>query len=103
MLIALVPSYREVASPIMIPTFLGKEVVVTAGPNDVSRASGSIGVSNGKDLACLWGLGLELSPIKTRSARKKSRTNLSFSTNQLSSNVYQGGLRGMKSLARAKS
>jgi hypothetical protein len=103
MVTTLVPSYRDVSNPIPIPTFLGKEVVVNAGPGDASRASSCIGVSNGKDLACLQGLGLELSPVKTRSARKKSRTNLSFSTNQLSSNVYQGGLRGMKSLARAKS
>jgi hypothetical protein len=71
MLSDLVPSYREVTSPVPIPTFLGKVVVVSGGPSDVATVSGSSEVSSGKDLAWSRGLGLELSPVKTRSARKK--------------------------------
>jgi len=48
------------------------------------------------------GFGYELSPIKTRSVRKKEGTNDSFTTKQNPSNLEQGALKGMKSLARDK-
>jgi hypothetical protein len=100
---SLVPSYREASSPIPIPTFLGKEVINRAETSGASGASTCVGEDSGKDLAWSRGLGFEVSPIKTRSARKKAGTNLTFSAHQLSTNIEQGALRGMKSLARAKS
>jgi hypothetical protein len=74
-----------------------------------AESSGALGVSTcegedtGKDYAWSRGLGYEFSPIKTRSARKKVGTNTTFSAQQLSFNSEHGALRGMKSLARAKS
>jgi hypothetical protein len=100
MINSLVPPFREASSPIPLPTFLGKEFF------NVSELSGAIGVSSSsgetavKDLAWSRGLRLEVSPIKTRSARKKLGTNLSFSAQHLETHLEQGALRGMKSLAR---
>jgi hypothetical protein len=53
-------------------------------------------VSSGKDLAWSRGLGLELSPVKTRSARKKMGTNLSLSTNLLILLLTRGRLEASK-------
>jgi hypothetical protein len=57
----------------------------------------------GRTLAWLWGLGLEVSPIKTRSARKKLGKTPSVVDQLLVSTHDMGALRGMKSLARDKS
>jgi len=59
--------------------------------------------SSGKNIAWSQGLGLKLSPIKTRSARKKSGTNPSIPTTSSHSSIEQGALRGIESLTRAKS
>jgi hypothetical protein len=46
---------------------------------------------------------MEVSPIKTRSARKKQEQGSSSVDLPSSSSVEKGALRGMKALARAKS
>jgi hypothetical protein len=48
------------------------------------------------------GIGLELSPLKTRSARKKTQTGMKASGNTATVS-NQGALRGLKSLARGNS
>jgi hypothetical protein len=99
---ALVPSYSETSSPTLIPTYLGKEVVVRTISIGHHRAPSGDGIVLGKDHAWSWGLGYEFSPIKTRSARKKAGTNDSYTAKKNPSNLEQGALRGMESLARAK-
>jgi hypothetical protein len=79
----LVPPIREVSGPIPLPTYLGKEVFKDSEYSGTLGASTSSGEPTGKDLAWSRGLGLEVSPIKTRSARKKLGTNLSFSAQHL--------------------
>jgi len=87
MITSLVPPFREYSSPIPLLTFLGK------GFFNVSKLNGAIGVSSNcgetavKSLAWSRGLRLEVSPIKTRSACKKSGTNLSFSAQHLETHL----------------
>jgi hypothetical protein len=50
----LVPSYREVTSPVPIPTFLGKAEVVSGEPSAVTTDPVCSEVSSGKDLAWSW-------------------------------------------------
>jgi hypothetical protein len=57
----------------------------------------------GRKLAWSRGLSSEVSPIKTRSARKKQELGSSTTDLPSSSSLDKGALRGMKSLARAKS
>jgi hypothetical protein len=78
---ALVPSFNETSIPTPISTYLGKEVVVRTNYVGLQRAPSGDGIVSGKDHAWSWGLGYELSPIKTRSARKKVGTNDSFLQN----------------------
>jgi hypothetical protein len=61
------------------------------------------GEGSGKDFTWSKGLGFEISPIKTQSARKKAVSLASTSDLHLSNFTDNGALRGMKSLARAKS
>jgi len=99
---SLVPSFREASSPIPILTFLRKEFIIRAKDTRALGDSSSIGEGSGKNLAWSQGLGIEVSPIKTRSACKKTGKNISFFAQQLTTNLEQGALRGMKSLPRAK-
>jgi len=68
----LVPTFKEIHQPVPIPTFQGRIVVVSDSTRHyVGQPQWSREVSL-KDYAWTRGLGLELSPIKTRSAIKKS-------------------------------
>jgi len=59
-------------------------------------------VGKGKELAWSPGLGLEVSPIKTHSARKKLGSTPVMGTQHPVSSLDLGVLRGIKSIARAK-
>jgi hypothetical protein len=98
----MVSPIREVTEPIPLPTYLGKEVYKDSEFRGTLGASTSSGEPTRMDLAWSHGLGLEVSPIKTRSTRKKLGTNLSFLAHHLDSHLDQGALRGMKSLAWEK-
>jgi hypothetical protein len=91
MISALVPTFREASSPIPIPTYLGKEVVNREDPSGALGASNCEGGILGKTLHGR-GLGYEFSPIKTRSARKKAGTNISFSANNFHQTLNRGCL-----------
>jgi hypothetical protein len=98
----LISTLRETTSPTPLHTFWGSEfhdkLVHESGWNQTS-----VGEGQGKALAWLRGLGLEVSPIKTRSARKKQGLQ-PFVVDQLFvSSLDMGALRGMKALIRAKS
>jgi hypothetical protein len=57
----------------------------------------------GETLAWSWGLGLEVSPIKTRSAHKRLGLASTTGVQNLVPTLDMGVLRGMKSLTREKS
>jgi hypothetical protein len=57
---------------------------------------------NGKDFSWSRGLGIEISPLKTISARRKAVACASTPYLQETNKFDQGALRGMKSLAREK-
>jgi hypothetical protein len=100
---SLVPTYREATSPIPLPTYLGLESIHGEVECGAAEVTTSLGEGSGKDLTWAQGLGLELSPIKTRSARKKMGKTPSVVDQHLASTHDLGALRGMKSLARDKS
>jgi hypothetical protein len=77
MLTDLVPTLNRDLSPIPIPTFLGKNPVdrpLVRGDSKGSQGKGSL---NESDPAWSRGLGYEMSPVKTRSARRKAGTSSS--------------------------
>jgi hypothetical protein len=94
---------REVDSPVHLPIFSNRAEVA----DGVQGTSGSdLPISETtKDKSYAWsrGLGLELSPIKTRSARKRAGPTLPTASTSIPSTCDLGALRGLKSLARAKS
>jgi hypothetical protein len=101
---SLVPSIKEVQSPITLTTYKGRSVYHRPEPDGGAGSSGSlVGVSR-KEYMWSKGLGLETSPIKTRSARKKKGT-LGLITQGTHMSIISeiGALRGLKSLGRAKS
>jgi hypothetical protein len=99
---ASVPSFSKNTSPIMLLTYLGKEVVArTSTMGQHSDPSGD-GSATGKESVWSGGLGFELSPIKTRSAHKRAGKIDLLSAKQITTNLEHGALRGMKSLAREK-
>ena len=100
----LVPSYREALSPIQLPTFLGRTVYHRPVSEGGSRQSGPTGETSGKEYTWSKGLGLEISPIKTRSARKRKEELVHlFAKSHLPIICENKALRGMKDLAREKS
>jgi hypothetical protein len=99
----LVPSYKEVLSPVHLPIFQGRSAYHNTGSAGDSDLSESKGLKLGKDYTWSKGLGAEISPIKTRSARKrKEKLDLPPEVSVLPVIAENGALRGMKSLAREK-
>jgi hypothetical protein len=61
-------------SPTPIPTYQGRSVVRRIGPIGDSSSIEWNGEGSGKEFSWSRGLGFEISPIKTRSARKKAES-----------------------------
>jgi hypothetical protein len=100
---SLVLTYRKATSPIPLPRYLGLESIQREVECGAVVVTTSLGEGSGKDLTWMWGLGLEVSPIKTRSDQKKLGQTPSVVDQDLVSAHDLGELRGMKALARAKS
>jgi hypothetical protein len=101
---SLVPSIKEVQSPITLTTYKGRSVYHRPEPDGGAGSSGSLVGVSGKEYTWSKGLGLETSLIKTRSARKKKETSgLITEGTHLPVISETGALRGLKSLAREKS
>jgi hypothetical protein len=99
----LVPTYRGALSPIQLPISLGRKVYHRSTSEGGFELSGSKGVNLGKDYTWSKGLGVDISPIKTRSVRKrKEKLDLLPDETHLPVIVEYGVLRGMKALAREK-
>jgi hypothetical protein len=100
---SLVPSIKEVQSPINLPTYKGRSVYHRPKPDGGVGSLGTIVGATGKEFMWSKGLGMETSPIKTRSARKnKEASRLIFEGSNLPVIIELGVLRGLKSLAREK-
>jgi hypothetical protein len=84
---------------IPLPTYLGNTIYHPTLPSADHPSSSNMPLPPGPDPHWSRGIGLELSPLKTRSARKKSQTGpkTSGSTTNVTN---QGALRGLKALAR---
>ena len=99
----LVPTYRETLSPTPIPTYQGRSVVRRVGSVGDTGTFERSGEGSGKEFTWSRGLGMDISPIKTRSARKKEVSDYTTPVTLTTNNTDNGALRSMKSLAREKS
>jgi hypothetical protein len=75
---ALIPTLRDSDNPIPIPFYRGRDLQQTLPPIVPKCSSSGKGDPKGKSLAWSRGLGMELSPIKTRSGHKKTWTDYSY-------------------------
>jgi hypothetical protein len=91
-----------ILSPCNIQTFWGLEAYQGSSDHDPGENASVGGVCKGKEMAWSRGLGMEVSPIKTRSAHKKLGSTPALGVQQSVSTHDMGALRGVKSLARAK-
>jgi hypothetical protein len=92
------PSRDNVAT--ILPTYLGKRILETLGSSKAT-SSKSLPVRDGKNFVWSRSIALELSPLKTRSSRKKISQPYEITTENTSSND-NGPLRAMKALPREK-
>jgi hypothetical protein len=99
---SLLPSARDKDPPIPLPVFLGKEVVDETPGGELASSSKPNPVGKGKEYAWSRGLGIEISPIKTRSSRKKLEGGLVLSEGKDITTSDSGALRALKALAREK-
>jgi len=65
---SLVTSFKDSGSPIHLLTYIGRSVVAREGPSGCPNFDIQSGEGSGKDFTWSKGLGIELSPLKTRSA-----------------------------------
>jgi hypothetical protein len=96
---SLLPCFNELCNPEQLPIYLGKKAV--EAKVDIGSSS-SQSEKGGKAFTWSRGLATELSPIKTRSARKKHVSSSSIAADSNHSSQDTGALRAMKALARAK-
>jgi hypothetical protein len=101
----LVPSYRDMVIKKPLEVYEGSRLV-KGGKGEKSDSEhglrrGVLGRDTKKDL-WMGGLGLDASPIKTRSAHRKVGGSRGDLVTQGNNNTEQRALRGLKALARAK-
>jgi hypothetical protein len=99
---SLIPYLRDNCDPNPLPTYLGNRVVIPSSIiGDLGEASNSE-TEPVKAYAWSRGLGIEYSPIKTRSTRKKLQATVNSPSIVDPSSSESGALRAVKDLARAK-
>jgi hypothetical protein len=98
---SLIPFIRDKNASIKLPTYLGKAIHNSAGNMEESTSKVQPGES-GKEFSWSWGIGIELSPIKTRSTRKKLAQKLTQTDVTVPPSTDSGALRALKALARTK-
>jgi hypothetical protein len=67
---SLLPFIRDQNSTVQLPVFLGKSVINPVVGDEEASCLCSIVEKGGKEFAWSRGLGLEYSPVKTRSAER---------------------------------
>jgi len=99
----LTPTFVEMMHLVPIPTYLGKSHII-CDSRDLPSSSHRENFFNpiGKDFSWSRGLGIETSPIKTRSAQRKTRSSVTHPTVTSTDTSDLGVLRGIKSLARSR-
>jgi hypothetical protein len=100
---SLFPTIREVQVPINLPIYKGRSIYHRPNPDGEVGSSGSLVGEIVKYYSWSKGLGLETSPINTRSERK-NKEDLGHISEGLHLSVINElwVLRGLKSLARVK-
>jgi hypothetical protein len=96
-----IPFIKDNKDAIKLPTFRGKAPIV-ASTSSEATSSKPPSTRDGKDFAWSRGLGIELSPLKTRSSRKKLAQDSSELIESVPSPTDNGPLRAMKALVREK-
>jgi hypothetical protein len=100
----LIPSLHEIPEPQALHTFKGKEFIKATPEASCSLPSTTSNHPSGGKRSFIWskGFGCELSPLKTRSARKRAEVCLKEQVTNTSFDYEHGALRGIKSLACLK-
>jgi hypothetical protein len=99
---SLVPFFRETKSPVPLPVFHGSSVYGKTKCGGEASTSNLCEEGVGKEYAWSRGLGIEYSPVKTRSAQKKEEVMTSMPSVSFPPTTDCGALRAMKALAREK-
>jgi hypothetical protein len=94
------PSYKEVLTPMPLPTYLGSSLRMPDAENSL-RSVETSSASLGKDYTWSRGHGFKHSSIKTCSAHREEGIPPIHSMESPHTTTYIGVLRGMKYLARA--
>jgi hypothetical protein len=98
---SLIPFIQDSNASIKLPTYLGKAILdptTETGANTSQKHT----EGDGKEFSWSKGLGIEHSPVKTRSIQKKLVVLSSQSLDSVPSSTDSGALRAMKAMARAK-
>jgi hypothetical protein len=98
---SLIPFIRDSNDTLLLPTYLGKAILEPSMGNGTSTPL-KHPERVGKEFSWSRGIGIEHSPIKTRSLRKKLAGLSKQSIDTVLPSTDSGALRAMKSLARAK-
>jgi hypothetical protein len=99
---SLIPYLRDTSDPIPLPTFLGNRMVTPSGTLGELDEASNTELEPVKAYAWSRGLGIEYSPIKTRSTRKKQQEKVISTAVVDPSTAESGALRAVKALAREK-
>jgi hypothetical protein len=95
----LIPFLKDNNDVVKLSTYRGKAKNYNADGGFLFKTSP---IRNGKEFAWSRGLGMELSPLKTRSSRKKLAQTSTLLLSLCHPITELGPLRALKSLARAK-
>jgi len=99
---SLIPTGRGINTSVSLPLFLGKAVLNEALDGECASSLKNTNISKDEEFVWSRGLGIEVSPIKTRSSRKKRIGGISNSEVKESATMDSGALRALKALARSK-
>jgi hypothetical protein len=97
---SLIPFIRDSSAVIKLPSNLGK--LLHSNADLEATTSKHLPGVQGKEFSWSRGIGVEHSPIKTRSSQKKLAQGVSVTDESVPSSTYSGALRAMKALTRAE-
>jgi hypothetical protein len=98
---SLIPLNNVIAEATPLPTYLGKKIIDPSGFSEATSSKATTSTT-GKNFVWSRGLAHELSPIKTRSNRKKRSQSTVQTIETTTSSPDLGNLRALKALARSK-
>ena len=99
---SLIPYLHDPSYTVPLLVYLGNSVYKKLSRGGEASTSCQYGEGNVKEFQWSRGLGIEYSPIKTRSARKKCSTSSSQQLVSVSPSIDSGELRAVKYLSPTK-